>query len=332
MEFAELAAMAAAHAEARAIQVAVKLGVFEALADQPASAADLARMTGADPRAAEILANAIVALGLLELEGGRYRLDAAARRFLVKASPEYLGGLILFDEAIFPLWSSLEAAVQSGRPARAPDMFQGDPAETERFIRAMDNLVRARGDAQWVAEHLDLRGKRTIADLGGGPGTYLAALMRKYPAAAGEIWDLKATLEVARRILTEREAGAAARITLRAVDYLKDELPGPVDAILVSNIIHSETAAANSELMRKCFRSLGRGGTIIIKDHVMNRELTHPRTGAVFSLYLLLVTRGRDYSFEEIAGWLGDAGFSGARRQDLPSPPFSSSLVVAVRP
>lgn len=332
MEFAELAAMAGAHAEARAIQVALKLGVFEALAEHPASAADLARSLGADRRAVEILANAIVALGLLELEGGRYNLVAASRRFLVKASPEYLGGLILFDEAIFALWTSLEDAVRSGRPARAPDMYQGDPAETERFIRAMDSLTRARGDAQWVAEHLDLRGARTIADLGGGPGAYLAALMRKYPAASGEIWDLKATLEVARGILAERETDAAARITLRNVDYLNDELPGPVDAIFVSNIIHSETAETNSELMRKCFRSLVPGGTIVIKDHVMNRELTHPRAGAVFSLYLLLATRGRDYSFEEIAGWLADAGFSGARREDLPSPPFTSSLVIAVRP
>lgn len=331
MEFAELAAMAGAHAEARAIQVALKLGVFETLKDHPASAADLARSLGADPRAAEILVNAVVALGLLELEGGRYRLDATARRFLLKASPEYLGGLILFDEAIFPLWSSLEETVRSGRPARAPDMFQGDPAETGRFIRAMDSLTRARGDAQWVAEHLDLRGARTIADLGGGPGTYLAALMRKYPAASGEIWDLKGTLEVARTILAEREPDAA-RITLRTVDYLKEELPGPVDAIFVSNIIHSETAETNSELMRKCFRSLARGGTIVIKDHVMNRELTHPRSGAVFSLYLLLATRGRDYSFEEIAGWLGAAGFSGMRREDLPSPPFSSSLVIAAKP
>lgn len=324
--------MAGAHAEARAIQVALKLGVFKALANRPASAADLARILGADQRAVEILANAIVALGLLELEGGRYRLEATARRFLIKTSAEYLGGLILFDEAIFPLWSSLEEAVRSGRPARAPDMFQADPAETERFIRAMDSLVRARGDAQWVAEHLDLRGARTIADLGGGPGTYLAVLMRKYPAAFGEIWDLKATLEVARRILAEREAEAAKRITLRTVDYLKHELPGPVDAIFVSNIVHSETAEANSELMRKCFRSLVRGGTIVVKDHVMNRELTRPRTGAVFSLYLLLATRGRDYSFEEIAGWLAEAGFSAARRQDLPSPPFTSSLVIADKP
>jgi len=64
----------------------------------------------------------------------------------------------------------------------------------------------------------------------------------------------------------------------------------------------------------------------------MNRELTHPRAGAGFSLHLVLATRGRDYSFEEIAGWLADAGFDAPRHHDPPSPLFSSSLVIAARP
>ena len=38
-------------------------------------------------------------------------------------------------------------------------------------------------------------------------------------------------------------------------------------------------------------------------------SLTQPRAGAIFALYLLMATRGRDYSFEEVSRWLGDAGF-----------------------
>jgi SAM-dependent methyltransferase len=332
MDFAELAAIASGHAQARAIQVALKLGVFEALATRPASAADLANIVGADLRAISILANALVALSLLESPNGAYRLSTAAQRYLVAESPEYLGGMILFDEANFPLWASLENTVRSGRPARRPDMFQNDAGETERFIRAMDSLVRARGDARWVAEHLDLRRARKIADLGGGPGTYLAAMLRKNPAAAGELWDLEATLKVSRKILLEREADCADRIVLSSVDYNSGELPAPVDVIFMSNVIHSETAETNAELIRKCFRSLAPDGTIIIKDHVMNRALTHPPSGAIFSLYLMLTTNGRDYSFDEISRWLVDAGFTRVRREDLPSPPFSSSLVTAVKP
>ena len=86
-------------------------------------------------------------------------------------------------------------------------MFQRRPEETRRFIRAMDSLVRARGDAAWVAANLDLSGVRAIADVGGGPGTYLIEFLRRFPEMKGAILDLPATLTVAREILDERDRG-----------------------------------------------------------------------------------------------------------------------------
>ena len=332
MEFAELAAIAGGHAEARAIQTALKLSFFELLSNGPRDAQGISAALGTDPRATMLLANAMVALGLLESEEGAYRIAKPAQRFLVKSSPEYLGGLILFDEDIFQHWVRLDDAVRTGRPVRSPDMFQSDPTDTERFIVAMDSLTRARGDAAWVAEHLDLDGLATIADLGGGPGTYLAAILRRRVAMRGAIWDLPATLKVARRVLEERERDVMDRIELVEADYLRGPLPGPVDAIFMSNIIHSENEADNARLMAACFGALRAGGLVAVKDHVMSRDLTEPRAGAIFALYLLLTTRGRDYSFEEIARWMTAAGFVDIKIQSLPSPPFTSSLVTARKP
>jgi hypothetical protein len=51
----------------------------------------------------------------------------------------------------------------------------------------------------------------------------------------------------------------------------------------------------------------------------------------VFALYLLLTTRGRDYSLEEISSWMRDAGFDPIEERKLPSPPFTSSIVIAHR-
>jgi hypothetical protein len=64
----------------------------------------------------------------------------------------------------------------------------------------------------------------------------------------------------------------------------------------------------------------------------MDAELTVPAAGAVFSLYLLLTTHGRDYSFEEVAEWMRGVGFTDVRLETLPSPPFSSSMVLARKP
>jgi SAM-dependent methyltransferase len=116
------------------------------------------------------------------------------------------------------------------------------------------------------------------------------------------------------------------------MDYNRADIPGPLDVIFMSNVIHSEDEAANSALVAKCFRTLAPGGLLVIKDHIMDDELTLPAAGAVFSLYLLLTTHGRDYSFEETAEWLRGAGFTNIRVEPLPSPPFSSSMVLARKP
>jgi 3-hydroxy-5-methyl-1-naphthoate 3-O-methyltransferase len=332
IDFTRLMAMAGGHAEARAIQTALKLGLFEALHPDERDADALAATIHCERRATMLLANAMVALGLLRNSGGQYALTDAARRFLLESSPEYLGGMILFDEALWSIWGKLDESIRDGQPARSLDMFQSHPDETRRFIRAMDSLVRARGDAVWTTQALDLSWAQTVADLGGGPGTYLIELLRRWPHLRGILFDLPATLEVTRRINNERGGTLQERLTLHELDYNRSEIPGPLDAIFMSNIIHSEDEAANTALLAKCFRALAPGGLLVIKDHIMNAGLTAPAAGAVFSLYLLLTTRGRDYSFEEVAEWMQSAGFTDIRLQALPSPPFSSSIVMARKP
>src|SRR5579872_1115088 len=321
--------MAGGHAEARAIQVALKLGLFETLATVALDEASLARHINADVHATGLLANALAALGLLDKRDGAFSLTDASRRYLLRDCAEYLGGMILFDGALWEVWGRLEDTIRSGKPARTPDMFQSAPEDTARFIRAMDSLVRARGDAIWVAENLDLGSVRSIADLGGGPGTYVAAMLKRWAHLHASIWDLPATLEVAREVLAEREPTVQDRIGLVNVNYLKDQLPRDADAIFMSNIIHSEAERTNAELMKKCFDALNPGGMLIVKDHIMNRELTEPAAGAVFALYLMLTTHGRDFSFDEVCSWMRDAGFRNIEKRALPSPPFTSSMVIA---
>jgi hypothetical protein len=331
IDFTKLMAMAGAHAEARAIQVALKLGVFEALVSAQ-DTGGLARAIGGNERAAMLLANALVAMGLLEKREGIYALAQIARRFLLKSSDDYLGGMILFDGALFGLWERLEGAIRTGRPVRTPDMYQQNSEETERFIRAMDTLVRARGDARYVASTLELGEIEVVADIGGGPGTYVIELLRRWPALRALIYDLPVTLAVTEKIVSERAPELRSRLKLVEFDYRRNSLEDKADLIFLSNIIHGEDGPTNQMLMHKIFTGLRSPGTVIIKDHIMNESLTEPAAGAVFSLFMLLTTVGRDYSMGEVSGWLVNASFIDIEQRPLPSPPFTSSLVVARKP
>ena len=198
MDFSTIAGMAGGHAEARAIQIALKLGLFEGLARGAANADESAAAIGGNPRATAILANARDASDCCTKPRAAIRLDPSARRYLLESSPEYLGGMILFDAELWDEWGRLEDSIRTGNPARAPDMFQSTPAATARFIRAMDSSCVHVATTAGRRQHLELGAAQSIADLGGGPGTYLVEFLRRHPDIRGAIWDLPATLEVAR--------------------------------------------------------------------------------------------------------------------------------------
>ena len=70
MEYAELSKLVSAFGRARIVQVAVKIGVFEAVEKSPGSFEHIAETIGAEPHAAEIFLNSLAALDLLEKRDG----------------------------------------------------------------------------------------------------------------------------------------------------------------------------------------------------------------------------------------------------------------------
>ncbi|MBI2358237.1 MAG: methyltransferase domain-containing protein [Deltaproteobacteria bacterium] len=326
MDFSDLARLAGGYLEARAIQVAVSLGVFDALKEPSRDARAVAQAVGTDPRGTELLLNALTAIGLLEKEAQSFSLAAVASTYLVKSSPLYLGGMILFDASLWDCWGDLEKAVRTGKPVRPPDMYQGDSEATERFIYAMHSLVQARGDAEMLARALDFSGVTEFLDIGSGPGTYPISLCRKFPQLKATIFDLPATIQVTERFV--REAGLGDRIRLVIGDYRRDPIPGRYQMAFLSNIIHAESEEENDRLMPKVFSCLEAGGKIVIKDHILDDSLTHPPVGVTFSLLMLLTTEsGRCYSYNEVKAWLGNAGFEHVTQLPLPHP-LTSSLVI----
>ncbi len=328
MDFSAVARLAGGYAEARAIQAAVELGVFDAI-ENSRTAARLAASLGCDPRATELLLDALASIGLLNKAGAAYFLNDASSTYLVKTSPKYLGGMIAFDASLWQAWGGLAQSVRSGKPARPADMYQHTPEETARFIGAMDSLVRARGDAEIVLEHLDLGGVGTMLDVGSGPATYPIEFCRRYAALKATIFDLPATLKVTDRFV--RAAGMRDRISLVAGDYRKDSIPEIYDLVFLSNIIHGEGDDENRRLMSKLYACLQPGGRIVIKDHILDESRARPAAGAVFALLMLLTTeRGKCYSYADVSNWLSQAGFKNIREVPLPLP-LTSSLVIGTK-
>ena len=88
--------------------------------------------------------------------------------------------------------------------------------------------------------------------------------------------------------------------------------PSGCDLALLSAIIHQNSPAQNLELYRKVFRALDAGGSILIRDHIMDESRTSPLAGALFAVNMLIgTTGGGTYTFGEIREGLEKAGFVG---------------------
>src|SRR5947207_5335755 len=103
-----------------AIQAAVELDIFTALADSPATADAIARHAKASPRGVRILCDFLTILGFLTKSGERYALSPDSAVFLNRKSPAYAGGTLefLLSEPMRGAFDLLTAAVRQGGTAQ----------------------------------------------------------------------------------------------------------------------------------------------------------------------------------------------------------------------
>lgn len=327
-EFTYLDNLSGAYAESRILHAAVELNLFDAIGENRMSVQAISERLKTNERATELFLNALTVLNLLHKKDNLFSLTDLAKKYLVTTSETCYTGMIRLESAQWSVWGELAKAVRTGQPIRTPDMYQTNRDETERFIMAMHHLVSARGDAAYLADKLSAEGVRSILDIGSGPGTYPIALCKKNPAIKASIFDLPGTLEITRKVLAKE--GMEKQISLIAGDYNKDPLPNGFDIVFLSNIIHGEDEEANRTLLKKIYGSLNPGGRVMVKDHILNEDLTKPAGGAIFSICMLLTTKGRDYGYHEVHRWLEEAGFVDITLEELP-PPMTSGLVTGKR-
>jgi ubiquinone/menaquinone biosynthesis C-methylase UbiE len=314
---------------ARILHTAVILKIFDQLASEARSAKGVAESLKLDCRATGILLDALAALKIIEKTNDRYVNTEIAQRYLVSSSPAFYGALILHTADGWESWGKLEKVIRTGKPVPHHRAHQDDPEDTERFIMAMHGLAAAGNYPAMVADALDLSNVKSSLDVGGGPGSFTYELCRRVPGLKAAILDLPGTLEVTKKVL-KNYPEYKDRVKLIAADFNEDPVPGSYDLILVSNIIHSESFEENASLMKKLFAATNKGGKIVVKDHIMSEDGLTPAYGTLFSVHMLVHTKGRDYKFSEVKSWLEEAGYTSIEKIPL-SEITSASMVIGNR-
>jgi SAM-dependent methyltransferase len=289
----------------RVILTAAELDVFTHLDDGPTTALQCAERIGTNPRATERLLNALVALDLLEKREDLFVLSADGKLLSLKHPETMLPSLLHYAE-LWESWSQLTTVVRTGKPVQRSARVMSE-ASRRAFIGAMD--IAGRGLSRRIAESFDVTRHRRLLDIGGASGTYTIAFLQKNLSMTAVLFDLPPVVDIAQeRIAAE---GLADKVLLVKGDYKVDAFPDGCDLALLSAIIHQNSPSENLDLFDKINRALEPGGTLLIRDFIMDSTRTVPKGGTLFALNMLVNTVGGDtYTFDEISQQLRQVGFA----------------------
>ncbi len=292
------------YANSRCINVVAALGVPDAIGDEPRSADEIAGALGYDTAALFRVMRHLVSLGIFELEDGKFRHNEASR-LLTSDHPDSF--LPMAEVLALPLlWDSfgdLDYSIKTGRPGterRHPEGFFGYLASHADESRAYDAGMTAMmvGQLPEIVSHYDFSPFAVIADIGGGRGQLLDAVLAQTPTSKGILFDQP-------HVLNQLEP--ADRISLHPGSFFADALPA-ADCYVLMRILHDWDDDEAIAIIRAIGAAARPGSRLLVIEWIV------PDDGAAFrasgvDLFMLALVTGRERTLKEYERLLAAGGF-----------------------
>jgi hypothetical protein len=317
-----VASLAEAYVNSRCLHVIAYLGVCDAVADVPLRVTDIAGEVGADAVALGRVMRHLASLGIFEMRDGAFRHNEASRLL----TSDHPSGLLPLTRLLgLPIvWDSfkvLEDSVRSGRPGadfHDPDGFfaylEEHPGESNTYDEGMTAMTLRR--IERIVPHYDFSRFASIADIGGGRGHLLRAVLDQAPSAAGILFDRPQVLAA---------FDGDDRIALQPGDFFTDPLPAAA-CYLLSNIVHDwgddEAVAILSALRAAALRD----SALLLFEFVVPVD-AEPFEATDIDVFMLALVSGRERTLNEYEQLLAAAGW--ALVAAVPTP---SQTILVARP
>lgn len=293
------------------IGVAVGLGLFDRLAAGAQTADELARERDVDARSLRRLVRALIAIGLL-VEDGAGMLHNTEIGEAFTADQMAPTARYMTSETTWRAWSRLADSVRTGERGfdlefgmRDWDYYAAHPDAGAIFDGAMRALTSPAAGPIMAAH--DFSGYRKIADIGGGDGSLLIAILTAYPEMRGILFDRAGVIERAMPRLLEK--GLADRCEAIAGSFL-DEVPRGADAYLMKWILHDWEGRDATRILAACRRAMTPGSDLIVVERVAPEHVGPDDVELVLAdLQMMVMNGGMERTESEFRELLAGAGF-----------------------
>lgn len=310
---------------ASAIAGAAGVGLFEALAERPATRAELAERCECSRRGIDEVVHVLLQLGYLEEDEDRLALTKPARRTLPLGDTRRIAPFL--QETMRRLADSERAL----REAPEDGIIGWEVVREGPVGEAYQALMRhlASGLVDDVVKRIDLHEEaERMLDVGGSHGLYTVAMCREHPRLRGTILDWPIGLEEARRTL-DGVPELAERVDLVERDFEREELPSGYDFVFLGNIVHGLDADGNRALFDRIAQSTRPGAMFGILDQFAGVGGSKFARGSasLLGFNLFLFSGGRSYAIDRVEGWLGEAGFGNVESHAIRKSPGFTLLI-----
>ena len=313
---AELLEMAMAYSRSRMLCAAARLGIADALGDETRDVGFLAERCQADPDALYRLLRALSSIGVTEeTTPEHFRLTPFGKP-LRKNDPKSVWAAVVFwADLLADSWSLLTDCVRTGKPAaevrdpNIPSRWSQDP-DASAIFRAVMGTAPAEDYAP-IAQAWDFSRSKVVADLGGGGGSLILAVLELNPHLQGMLVDLDPSIEAAKSRFAKEKP--VSRCELIAADLMQSVPPG-ADVYMIKHVLHGRRDAEAITILRNCRAVIPQNGSLLIIEFVLPPLVSQrdPQLeGRLMSdLNMLAVTGGRERSEREWRTLLEAAGFN----------------------
>jgi hypothetical protein len=270
---------------------------------------------GADPDALDRVLGLLASHGIFRHDRRGYA-HTPASCVLRSDDPTSIRALVrmLVLPVFLAAFSDLERSVRTGAPAVEviePNGFfaylRDHPDEAGIYARAIS--AKAAPDIAAVLGAYDFSRFAMIADIGGGRGHLLRAVLDAVPGSRGVLFDLPAVIDP---LDVEPD-----RLASHAGDFFVHALPS-ADAYILMEVLHDWNDDQCVAILAAIHRAAAAGASVLVIEHVRG-EPEDPR-GRILDVIMLVLTGGRERTAEELSALFSRAGFSHGRVIDTAGP------------
>ena len=330
-----LTEMAMGYFRSRVLCAAARLGVADALGDDERSVDQPAVLCGAQPAPLYRLLRALASFGVVaESTPERFLLTLFGKPLRKEARDSEWASIVFWADLLADNWSYLTECIRTGdtaagvRPEGVPSRWSQDPNAMAIF-RAVMGTAPAE-DYMPVAHAWDFSKYHAVADLGGGGGALIAAILKAFPNVSGMLVDRQEAIDAAAPRF-ERE-GLDDRCKLLAAD-LRNEVPAGAGVYMLKHVLHGYEDGAAIEILGHCRSVLPDEGRLLVIEFVLPDVVDHEDLELEHQLMsdinMLAVTEGKERSAVEWKKLLSSAGFECQRI--IPVPGELVSIMEAAR-